>query len=56
MWAILWNMWYFGKETDGYIMIHLINTLGNTNDWRDDNQDKNAPIDFDNRYLFLLEQ
>ena len=43
------SVWTFGKENNDYLMIHLINLLGNDNDWRDDNQDKNTPELLTNR-------
>jgi dextranase len=37
------KVWKFTKENDEYVAIHFINLLGNENDWRDDNRDKEAP-------------
>lgn len=38
------SVWNFAKSNDKYSMVHLINLIGNQNDWRDDNQKKVAPI------------
>jgi dextranase len=37
------TIWNFAKSNDNYTMVHLINLLGNRNDWRDDDQKKVAP-------------
>ena len=38
------SVWNFAKSNDKYSMVHLINLIGNQNDWRDDDQKKVAPI------------
>lgn len=48
------SVWYFGKETDDYKMLHLINLIGNQNDWRDDELDKNDPVLLENKKVRIF--
>ncbi|NLC95030.1 MAG: dextranase, partial [Bacilli bacterium] len=42
------TVWYFSKTKDNYQIVHLINILGNDDDWRDDEADKKAPTILEN--------
>ncbi|ERJ13075.1 glycoside hydrolase family 66 protein [Haloplasma contractile] len=45
------SVWYFSKTKNHYQMLHLINLLGNENDWRDDEKDKKAPEILENEKI-----
>lgn len=42
------TVWYFARQKGNLEFLHLINLLGNENDWRDDEMTKNEPTKLEN--------